>query len=476
MRKTKILATLGPATYSDEAISGLIQAGANAFRFNFSHGTHDQHTEAFHRARSLSSKAGKTIALIQDLQGPRIRVGELEPKMVELSNNQHVTLTSKANVGSENIIPIKYDKLEQELTKGHVILINDGNVRLEALSVDENGVVCQVIEGGIVEPHKGVNFPNTLLSTPALTEKDKKDLRLGLKLDFDAIALSFVSEAADVQLLRDEMLRIGKDKPIIAKLERAACIDHLDEIIEASDAVMVARGDLGIEVDIKHLPILQKTIIAKANSVGVPVITATQMLESMTKGLLPTRAEVADVANAVLDGTDVLMLSGETAVGAYPTQAVEMMHELASEAEAYSQVADQELWKFRLLRGKDIAEAVCHTAVVAAHDLGLDNIVVVTLSGQTALDIAKFRPHAMIHAFAQDWSLTNFLMLSRGVFPNFCSLGDDLKSVLTTVDTQLIERGISARGDVVALVLGFPIKAHEGTNALMIYKVGSQSL
>ena len=473
MRKTKILATLGPATYSDEAMSELIRAGADAFRFNFSHGTHDQHSEAFRRARTLSSEAGKTMALIQDLQGPRIRVGELESKVVELFKDQHVTLTSKATVGAEGTVPIRYDKLEQEVDEGHIILINDGKVRLEVLRKDEDGAVCRVIEGGPVEPHKGVNFPDTLLSTPALTGKDKEDLRFGLELDFDAVALSFVSEAADVLLLKDEMTRLGKVKPIISKLERAACIDHLDEILEVSDAVMVARGDLGIEVDIKRLPILQKTIITKANSLGVPVITATQMLESMTKGLLPTRAEVADVANAVLDGADVLMLSGETAVGAYPAQTVEMMHELAVEAEAYSHEAEQELWKFRLLRREDIAEAVCHTAVVAAHDLGLDNIVAVTLSGQTALDIAKFRPHATIHAFAQDWSLTNFLALSRGVRPNFCSLGDDLKSVLTTVDAQLTEHGISVKGDVVALVLGFPIKEHEGTNALLLHKLGS---
>ena len=267
---------------------------------------------------------------------------------------------------------------------------------------------------------------------------------------------------------------MGSPKPIISKLERAACLDNLDEILEASDAVMVARGDLGLEVDIERLPVLQKTIISKANRRGVPVITATQMLESMTTGLLPTRAEAADVANAVFDGTDALMLSGETAVGEHPVEALKMMRDIALEAEAFSDATQSEPWKIKHLRGDEIAKAICHTAVVAAHDLGLGNIVAATKSGQTALDIAAFRPNATIQAFAPDRSLASFLALCRGVAPHFCPFANDFEHLINIIDTQLLEKGIAKRGEAVVLALGVPIQEHGATNSLIIRRVGEK--
>lgn len=475
MRRTKIVATIGPASDSEETMGQILRAGTDALRFNFSHGTHQQHLIAYHRARSLSADMGKAVTLIQDLQGPKIRVGKLQDDAVTLENGQEVTITSRRIIGDASRIPVSYEYLERDVHTGEIILMDDGRLRLEAVAVVEDGIKCRVVEGGPLSPHKGVNFPHSSLSSPSVTSKDEEDLRFGLQLGFDAVALSFVSSRADVAALREEMQKHGVIKPIIAKLERAACLDNLDEIMEEADAVMVARGDLGIEVDIKRLPVLQKIIITKANSHGVPVITATQMLESMTKGLLPTRAEAADVANAVFDGTDALMLSGETSVGLYPAAAVKMMHEIASEAEAFSAgVRDPDLWMRRDYQGRDIPDAICHTAVVAAHDLKLENIVVVTMTGQTALDVSKFRPTSAIHAFSPDRTYSNFLALSRAVIPHYCDLPSGFEELMNFIDAQLTEKGIAKKGDAVAVSLGLPLQQHKGTNTLIIHRVGQK--
>jgi pyruvate kinase len=475
MRKTKIVATLGPATYDPDAMEAIIRAGADALRFNFSHGTRDQHSEAYHTARGLSQKLGKAVTLIQDLQGPKIRVGRLEGEQAVLHRGSEVELTPEDIVGNESSIPVAYDSLEADVKPGEMVLIDDGKIRLKCVRVDDRGVTCRVVEGGTLTPHKGVNLPETDLSTPAVTPKDIDDLRFGLQTGFDVIALSFVAQASDVELLRKEMRKMGKERPVVSKLERSACLDNLDEILEASDAVMVARGDLGVEVPIERLPILQKTIIRKANHRGIPVITATQMLESMTRGLLPTRAEAADVANAVFDGTDALMLSGETAVGQHPVQAVKMMNNIAVQAENFQETYSAEHWKIKELRGDEIAKAVCHSAVVAAQDLGLGNIVAVTVSGQTALDIAALRPDAPIHAFVSDPFLQKFLILSRGVTPHLCDLAPDFEALMRQIDAVLIEKKIAGIGQSVALVMGLPITDHKATNSLIVRTVGSET-
>ncbi|MBM4327158.1 MAG: pyruvate kinase [Deltaproteobacteria bacterium] len=473
MRKTKIVATIGPASDSEVIMGQILREGADALRFNFSHGTHQQHLIAYHRARSLIADTGKAVTLIQDLQGPKIRVGKLRDDMVTLEEGQEVTITSRRIIGDESRIPVSYEYLERDVRPGEIILMDDGRLRLEATAVVEEGVKCHVVEGGPLSPHKGVNFPHSSLSSPSVTPKDREDLRFGLQVGFDAVALSFVSSRSDVAALRAEMRKHGAIKPIIAKLERAACLDNLDEIMGEADAVMVARGDLGIEVDIKRLPVLQKIIISKANSHGLPVITATQMLESMTKGMLPTRAEAADVANAVFDGADALMLSGETSVGLFPTAAVRMMHEIVTEAESFAAgVKDPDLWRRRDYQGRDIPNAICHTAVVAAHDLKLENIVVVTMTGQTALDVSKFRPTSAIHAFSPDRTRSNFLALSRAVIPHHCDLPGDFEELMNFIDAQLIEKGIAQIDEVVAVSLGLPLQQHKGTNTLIIHRVG----
>lgn len=475
MRKTKIVVTLGPASNSQEIIERLAGAGADAFRFNFSHGTKESHLETYRLVRSVTERIDRTVTLIQDLQGPKIRVGDLEGGEVTLVTNREVVLTSRLMQGNDSCVPVVYDHLEQDIQPGETILMDDGKLRLEVLRVGEDGVTCGIVEGGILRTHKGVNFPGTILSMPSLTNKDMDDLRFGLQTGFDAVALSFVSQAADVISLRDEMKRVGTVRPVIAKLERAACLSDLPAILKVSDAVMVARGDLGVEVDIKRVPVLQKTIISQANVRGIPVITATQMLESMTTGLLPTRAEAADVANAVYDGTDALMLSGETSVGLYPVQTVDMMREITLEAEAaLATSGGHELWMNADLKSDDIAGAICHTAVVAAHDLGLSNIVAITRSGRTALDISKFRPHAAIHAFAFNSEVSSFLSLSRGVAPHLAERSDDVEALMDLIDSYMLERGIGNTGEAVAVVLGVPVGTHKSTNMLMIHRLGQK--
>lgn len=361
IRKTKIVATVGPASRSDHILSSLIEAGVDAFRFNFSHGSHEEHAEAYDKVRRLARSLGKTIALIQDLQGPKIRVGTLETPEMLVETGAEVLLTSQPVAGGSGRIPIGYEHLEQEVRPNEIILMDDGKLRLEAVAVDSEGVRCRVIQGGVLKPHKGVNFPHTRLSIGSCTPKDIKDLRFGMELGFDVVALSFVAGPADIRSLRDKMREMGTVRPIIAKLERAACLDHLSAIINEADGVMVARGDLGVEVDIKRVPFLQKTIIKLANEARIPVITATQMLESMTTSLLPTRAEVADIANAVLDGTDALMLSAETSLGSYPVQAVQMMRNIAMEAESYYESHAPELWRHQPLRTGGVSAKQCVT-------------------------------------------------------------------------------------------------------------------
>lgn len=472
MRKTKIVATLGPATETEEKIRGLIEAGADALRFNFSHGDPEWKSTLFERAKKVVAESGRTVAFIQDLQGPKVRVGAISPEGIKLEVGSRVTLTSSTGKKGPNFIPVRYSNLESEVNPGEIILMDDGKLRLKAISVDSPGVLTEVLQGGILLPNKGVNFPQTSLSLPGLTDKDIDDLELGMKLGFDAVALSFVSRGKDVERLRQQMQKIGVVRPIIAKLERAACIAELSGILQVSDAVMVARGDLGVEVDIKRVPALQKEIIKEANRKGIPVITATQMLESMTNSLLPTRAEAADVANAVFDGTDALMLSGETSVGEYPIEAVKMMRDIAIEAEAYEDEKRYDRWANLDLTGHSITEALCHTAVVAAHDMILRTIVAVTGSGRTARQIARYRPDADVYAFTFDESTRNFLAISRGIQPHLSACIVDFNALMDYVDDYVIKNKIGARGELIAIAMGWPIGIGETTNMMTIHKIG----
>lgn len=472
MRKTKIVVTLGPATETEEMIRGLIEAGADALRFNFSHGDADWKTQLFHRSKKVVAESGRTVAFIQDLQGPKVRVGAIPSTGMLLETGGHVTISSRQDVKSGIIIPIRYSNLEREVTPGEIILMDDGKLRLEAVSLQREGIVCRVLEGGVLLPNKGVNFPHTKLSLPGLTDKDIDDLELGMQLGFDAVALSFVSSSRDVERLREQMKKIGVVKPIIAKLERAACVNELHGILDVSDAVMVARGDLGVEVDIKRVPALQKEIIKEANRKGIPVITATQMLESMTNALLPTRAEAADVANAVFDGTDALMLSGETSIGKYPIEAVKMMRDIAVEAESYEYENVCDLWTRLDLTGHSITEALCHTAVVAAHDMILRTIIAVTGSGRTARQIARYRPGADVYAFTFDESSRNFMAISRGIHPHLAEHMDDFDRLMDYVDEYVIRNGIGAKGELVAIAMGWPIGTGDTTNMMTIHRIG----
>ncbi|MBM3451398.1 MAG: pyruvate kinase, partial [Armatimonadetes bacterium] len=382
-RRTKIVATIGPATRSPERVAEFIAAGVDVVRFNFSHGSREQHADTIEVVRRAASQAGRTVAILQDLQGPKIRVGGLlNHKPVRLEDGADVTITTDPEGGTAQRLSTTYPDIVRDVRPGSRILLDDGELELAVTSVDRSGVRARVIRGGQLGEHKGMNLPGVAISAPAMTEKDLEDLRFGLHLGVDFVALSFISKPEDLARARTAMNQIGINVPVIAKLERAEAMAQLDEIMAASDGVMVARGDLGVELPPERVPVLQKTIIRKANELGIPVITATQMLESMIENSRPTRAEASDVANAILDGTDAVMLSAETATGEFPIEAVEMMDRIATEVEATSPHMFNNLENRP--RRMPIAEAVGAAACQLAEDLRAKAIVALTRGGQTA--------------------------------------------------------------------------------------------
>ncbi|MER3460526.1 MAG: pyruvate kinase, partial [candidate division GAL15 bacterium] len=336
-RRTKIVATVGPATAQPERIRALIETGVDVMRFNFSHGSREEHLRRIEFVRRFSAELGRPVAVLQDLQGPKIRVGGLrDHQPVVLEEGSEVVIGTEAEGGTAQRLSTTYPELTRAVREGDRILLSDGELELAVTAVEPQGVRARVIRGGVLEEHKGINLPGVPLRAPALTDKDVDDLKFGLEVGVDFVALSFVRTAEDVARAREVMERVGRTVPVIAKLEKAEAVDHLEEILEAADGVMVARGDLGVELVPERVPILQKHIIRRANELGIPVITATQMLESMVDHPRPTRAEASDVANAILDGTDAVMLSAETAVGRYPVEAVRIMDRIAVEVEATS--------------------------------------------------------------------------------------------------------------------------------------------
>ncbi|HLX40165.1 MAG TPA: pyruvate kinase, partial [Ktedonobacteraceae bacterium] len=386
MRRTKIVCTIGPASESEERLEQLMRAGMNVARLNFSHGTHDQHAIVIERVREISARLGCAVAILQDLQGPKIRTGALEDgKPVTLVDSANLTFTTRPMVGNARLVSTTYQALPQDVKIGDRILLDDGLMELRVLGANETDVECEVVHGGLLKEHKGINLPGVAVSSPALTEKDRDDLRFGVLHNVDYVALSFVRKPQDVleakQLIRQLQTELGGGRaqstiPLIAKLEKPEAIAHLDEILEVTDGVMVARGDLGVEMAPEKVPLIQKRIIARCNDLGLPVITATQMLESMMTNPRPTRAEVNDVANAVLDGTDAVMLSGETAAGAYPIETVQMMARIAVETEMGNRTSRQPQCK-RLTQ----AHAVSHAARALSEEASVQAIVVFTRTG-----------------------------------------------------------------------------------------------
>jgi pyruvate kinase len=451
MRHTKIIATVGPASDSDLVIDALIAAGTDIVRLNFSHGTHESHAATFGRVRAAAERAGREVAILQDLGGPKIRTGELvnhTPIRVASGDSLHIVTGDFA--GDQHRLSTTCAALARSVRRGDRLLLGDGQVELRVDSTTGSDIATTVVEGGEIGEHKGINAPGVALAAAALTVKDVDDLAFGLSLGVDLVALSFVQSAADIAQARRLLEGSGaSDLPVIAKLERPQAIDRLDEILEASDAVMVARGDLGLEMALEHVPRVQKEITRKARRKGVPVIVATQVLESMRVKARPTRAEVNDAANAVDDGVDAIMLAGETAVGAFPARAVQTLDAIIRDAEASP---EYEFLPVPNQARQDHADALCEAAVTLATRGDAAAIVAVTRAGGTARRLAALRPRAPIFATTDRAETARRLAIYWGVAPLRTDIGEDVDSAGTQVSQELVRRGLLAAGSVVVMV------------------------
>ena len=466
-RKTKIVCTIGPASSSRKMLKKLILAGMNVARLNFSHGTHEEHRKVFERIRSLAKSLNRPVGVMQDLQGPKIRTGKIEGGSLVLKAGEEFVLTSRKILGEPGIVSTTYGGIIKDLDKGHSILIDDGLMELKVLGKNKTNLTCKVVTGGILHESKGINLPGVKTRIPSLTKKDKEDLRAGIEMGIDYVAISFVRSAKDVKSLKRELRRLGADVPVIAKIEKPQALEELDEILDACEGIMVARGDLGVELSPEKVPIAQKMMIRKANLKRKLVITATQMLESMTEHPIPTRAEASDVANAILDGTDVVMLSGETSVGRYPVKTVQMMERIAIQAEA-----DYSAEGHSYPKTSSFPDAISESACLAAENLGLKSIVVFSQSGFTARLISKYRPSVPIIALTHDEGVQRQMTLYRGVDPILMPLLENTDQLINAVEDLLLEQKLLRKNDRIALLSGIPIEARGKTNMMKLHVVG----
>ncbi len=450
-RRTKIVATIGPATQSEEIISDLIKAGVTTFRLNFSHGDHKDHEERIKTIRKVSKKLDLNIGILQDLQGPKIRLGRFKDGPVKVKKGDKFSLTSNEVDCSKSIANVTYNKLAQEVTSGKRILLDDGKIEMivEKVDIGNNLLECKVTVGGVLSNNKGVNFPDVQLSVKALTDKDIDDLEFGLTVGVDWIALSFVRNPSDINEIKNIINNNGHSIPVVAKIEKFEAIDQIDSILPLCDGVMVARGDLGVEMPAEEVPLLQKELIRKANTLGIPIITATQMLDSMASNPRPTRAEVSDVANAILDGTDAVMLSNETAVGDYPVEAVQTMATIARRIER-----DYPLKAIESHLPSTIPNAISAAVSNIARQLDAGAIIPLTKSGSTARNVSKFRPPTPILATTTERSVARRLQLVWGVTPLLVK-NDDRTAKTFSIAMQIAQEiGILKQGDLVVQTAG----------------------
>lgn len=417
MRKTKIVATLGPASNSPEKLRELIKAGVDVFRLNMSHGTLAEHLQTIKNIRAAGKEAGREAAILQDLCGPKVRVGAMKGGAIDLKTGQEIIVTTESVLGTAEMFSTQYDKLAQDVKPSDRILLDDGAIALKATRVDGNKVYCLVCNGGILKDHKGMNLPGVKISTPSVTQKDMNDLRAGLEAGVDFAALSFVRHPDDLAGVRQAIQASGKTTQIIAKIEKPEALEHLDAIIQTADGLMVARGDLGVEMNVADVPMIQKDIILRSNERDKYVITATQMLESMTHNPMPTRAEVSDVANAIIDGTDAIMLSGETAAGEFPVETVKMMDEIARRTEEYFNHHRPD-WNWQRVNLRHpVQDAIGHAASKIVDDVAISAVAAFTATGGTALFLSKSRPWAPILAFTKTEEAYRRMRLFWGVEP-----------------------------------------------------------
>src|SRR5579862_6743623 len=468
-RHSKIVCTIGPASRQPRILKRLLEAGMDVARLNFSHGSHSEHLECIQTLRGMAQKLRKTIAILADLQGPKIRTGALAGVVpVVLRAGQKFTITTARILGDSTRVNTTFLPLPKEVHRGDRILLSDGLIELRVESVRGREVNCHVVNGGALGEHKGINLPGVKLRVPALTPKDRADLRFALLHGVDYIAVSFVRRPEDVLLAKSLIRRAKKDTPVIAKLEKPEAIENLEGILRVADGVMVARGDLGVEMNPERVPVVQKNIIARAREFRRPVITATQMLESMTENPRPTRAEASDVANAIFDGSDAVMLSAETASGKFPVEAVSMMARIIAEAEAsiteFSRPATQE----KLKVAETVAELVCH----ASRELHLKWIVVFTHSGFTARLISRYRPLVPIAAFAPEPETRRRMALLWGVAPLEIANLRKVEQLAEISEKRLLREKLVRKGDVIAIVAGTPMGVRGTTNFMKFHVIG----
>ncbi|HEU5138620.1 MAG TPA: pyruvate kinase [Bacillales bacterium] len=472
MQKTKIVCTIGPASETVEQLVQLIQSGMNVARLNFSHGDHDEHKARIQNIREAAETTGKTVAILLDTKGPEIRTGELEKESIELLEGEELILSMNKVVGNEKKISVSYSGLVNDVHTGSFILLDDGLIELEVKEIRDEEIVTRILNSGTLKSKKGVNVPNVSVDLPGITDKDASDIKFGIEQGIDFIAASFVRRASDVLDIRELLEeQNAEDIDIIPKIENREGVDNIKEILDVSDGLMVARGDLGVEIPTEEVPLVQKDLIQKCNALGKPVITATQMLDSMERNPRPTRAEASDVANAIFDGSDAVMLSGETAAGDYPVEAVATMHKIACKAEtalAYNDLFEKTRKESKTTITDAISQSVAHTAL----QLGVSAIITATESGHTARMIARYRPEAPIVAVTNKKKVCRKLMLVWGVVPQLGKTASSTDEMLDIAVEESIRSNVVKHGDLVVISAGVPVGETGTTNLMKVHVVG----
>ncbi|CAN5636101.1 pyruvate kinase [soil metagenome] len=468
-KKTKIVCTIGPAVEKVETMVELIKSGMDAARFNFSHGTHEIHKRYLENLNEACNISGRKVAIIQDLQGPKIRVGMLKSGQIYLPEGNEIRITSDDVEGDEFLFSTTYPGFIQDLNEGETLLLDDGNIKLEVTVVNpgKREITCRILTGGILKEHKGINAPNTALSLPSLTEKDFKDLAFGIEHKFDFVAMSFVRTADDIKLLKGIIKSQGKKTQVIAKIERPEAIINIDAIIEEADVIMIARGDMGVEISTEEVPLLQKMIIKKCNEKTKPVITATQMLESMIEAPTPTRAEASDIANSILDGTDCVMLSAETSTGAYPIETVRTMKKIIMKTETIKPSTF-----FNDIFVEDSPEntlhTICNSAVMIAVRVKAKVIITVTLGGISAILLSNHRPSAQIMAVSFEESVLKKMKLVWGVESMLMEYNDNVKDLEEQIKKRILDNKLFDKGDRIVFVSRFPSMKDAAVNMIQV--------
>ena len=476
MRKTKIICTLGPASDNPDTIRALIRGGMNAARFNFSHGTHEEHLARLNMLTGIRDSMSYPVATILDTRGPEIRIRSFSTPAIELHPGDFFTLTTRDLTGDQGIVSVTYPGLAEEVAYGQKILIDDGLVELEVDAVRDTEIVCKALNGGVLSANKSINIPGAHIHLPSLTEHDIDDIKFGIEHDFDFIAASFVRQAADVEAIRKVLRENGGNAiQIIAKIENQEGVDNLDEILKAADGIMVARGDLGVEIPAARVPILQKQMIRKGLAAGKPVITATQMLDSMMRNPRPTRAEVSDVANAVFDGTSCVMLSGETAGGKYPLEALTEMSRIVTEAE---QSIDfwQQFQESGLTPDANINDAITHTCCLTAKDLNAAAILTATNSGHTARMICRFRPACPVGALTMREKVRRQMALCWGVLPFLTGEVNSTDRIFSLSAEIAVKEKLAQNGDTIVITAGVPLGQAVATNLIKAHIIDESDM